>query len=46
MLRDGGEVRVPVAALQVGDGFVVHPGEKVATDGMVVTARPRSTPRC
>jgi Cu+-exporting ATPase len=36
VLRDGTEVRVPVTALQVGDEFVVRPGEKVATDGEVV----------
>ncbi len=36
VLRDGQEVLVPVAALQVGDLFVVRPGEKVATDGVVV----------
>jgi len=32
---DGGERRVPVAELTVGDRFVVRPGEKVATDGVV-----------
>ena len=36
VLRDGVEVRVPVAALVVGEEFVVRPGEKVATDGEVV----------
>ncbi|MDQ1029127.1 Cu+-exporting ATPase [Streptomyces umbrinus] len=36
VVRDGREVRVPVAALAVGDCFVVRPGEKVATDGTVV----------
>jgi Cu+-exporting ATPase len=36
VLRDGQEVLVPVAELQVGDVFVVRPGEKVATDGVVV----------
>ncbi len=32
---DGSEHRVPVAQLAVGDLFVVRPGEKVATDGVV-----------
>ncbi|WP_055467659.1 heavy metal translocating P-type ATPase [Streptomyces ardesiacus] len=35
VLRDGGEVRIPVARLAVGDRFVVRPGEKIATDGTV-----------
>jgi len=32
---DGGERRVPVEQLAAGDRFVVRPGEKVATDGVV-----------
>ncbi|HEY0259669.1 MAG TPA: heavy metal translocating P-type ATPase [Lacisediminihabitans sp.] len=36
LLRDGVESRVPIAALAVGDRFVVRPGEKIATDGLVV----------
>jgi Cu+-exporting ATPase len=32
---DGVETRVPAATLAVGDLFVVRPGEKVATDGVV-----------
>src|SRR6266511_1902659 len=36
LLRDGAEALVPVYQLQVGDHFVVRPGEKVATDGLVV----------
>ncbi|HWC10636.1 MAG TPA: heavy metal translocating P-type ATPase [Acidimicrobiales bacterium] len=35
VLRDGREVRLPVEQLAVGDTFVVRPGEKVATDGVV-----------
>jgi P-type Cu+ transporter len=37
VLRGGTEVRVPVGRLVVGDRFVVRPGEKVATDGIVVS---------
>ena len=33
---DGSERRVPVDQVQVGAVFVVRPGEKVATDGVVV----------
>ncbi len=36
VLRDGVEVSVPIAELAAGDLFVVRPGEKVATDGVVV----------
>jgi P-type Cu+ transporter len=36
LLRDGEESLVPVADLRVGDLFVVRPGEKIATDGVVV----------
>ncbi|PWN55607.1 heavy metal translocating P-type ATPase [Abyssibacter profundi] len=36
VLRDGQEVEVPVAELQVGDIMVVRPGAKVPTDGEIV----------
>jgi Cu+-exporting ATPase len=35
VLRDGHEVRVSTDQLVVGDRFVVRPGEKIATDGVV-----------
>ncbi|WP_164232739.1 heavy metal translocating P-type ATPase [Microbacterium hydrocarbonoxydans] len=35
ILRDGGEERMPLDRLVVGDVFVVRPGEKIATDGIV-----------
>ncbi len=36
LLTDSGERRVPVSELRIGDRFVVRPGEKLATDGVVV----------
>jgi len=36
VLRDGAEVRIPAGELSVGDVIVVRPGERVATDGVVV----------
>jgi Cu+-exporting ATPase len=39
LAADGSERRVPIAELAVGDRFVVRPGEKVATDGIVETGR-------
>jgi Cu+-exporting ATPase len=32
---DGTERRVPIASVAVGDRFVVRPGEKIATDGVI-----------
>ena len=37
VLRGGVETKIPVEDLQVGDEFIVRPGEKIATDGVVVT---------
>jgi len=36
VLRNGVEQRIPIDKLSVGDEFVVRPGEKIATDGVVV----------
>jgi Cu+-exporting ATPase len=36
LLRDGEEISVSVDQLAVGDLFVIRPGEKIATDGVVV----------
>jgi len=37
VLRGGVETKISVDELQVGDEFVVRPGEKIATDGVVVS---------
>ena len=39
LLDGGGERLVPVEELRVGDRFVVRPGERVATDGVVEHGR-------
>jgi Cu+-exporting ATPase len=35
LLRAGGELEVPIEQLQVGDRFLVRPGERIAVDGLV-----------
>ncbi len=37
--RDGTETEIPIGALGIGEIFVVRPGEKVATDGVVIDGR-------
>ncbi|MBY0291265.1 MAG: heavy metal translocating P-type ATPase [Mycobacteriaceae bacterium] len=37
VLRGGAEVRIPIDELQVSDEFVVRPGEKIATDGVITS---------
>jgi P-type Cu+ transporter len=37
--RDGTEQRVPAGTLRPGETFVVRPGEKIATDGVVTEGR-------
>ncbi len=36
VLREGREIRIPTEQLAVGDEFVVRPGERIATDGVIV----------
>ncbi|HEY8534658.1 MAG TPA: heavy metal translocating P-type ATPase [Micromonospora sp.] len=36
VIRDGVETSIPIDQLAVGEEFVVRPGEKIATDGVVV----------
>ena len=36
IIRDGKEIVVKIGDIQIGDIFLVKPGEKVATDGIVV----------
>ena len=37
ILRNGQEKRVPIDELSTGDEFVVRPGEKIATDGVITS---------
>ncbi|MEU4802346.1 heavy metal translocating P-type ATPase [Actinosynnema sp. NPDC023587] len=36
VLVDGVETRVPISRLKAGERFVIRPGERIATDGLVV----------
>ena len=37
VLREGQEVKIPADQVRIGEHFVVRPGEKVATDGVVIS---------
>jgi Cu+-exporting ATPase len=37
VVRDGGEVDIPIEAVMKGDLILVRPGEKIPTDGIVVS---------
>ncbi|MFM6941154.1 MAG: heavy metal translocating P-type ATPase [Candidatus Planktophila sp.] len=37
VLRSGSEVLIPISHLMVGDEFVVKPGARIATDGIVIS---------
>jgi P-type Cu+ transporter len=36
VIRDGVEIRVPISRIAVSDEFIVRPGERIATDGVVI----------
>jgi len=37
VLRSGVEVTIPISHLQIGDEFIVAPGARIATDGLVIS---------
>lgn len=37
VLRSGIEVKIPISQLQVGDEFIVAPGARIATDGVIIS---------
>jgi P-type Cu+ transporter len=37
VLRNGTEVLIPISHLQVGDEFIVKPGARIASDGIVIS---------
>ena len=37
VIKDGHEQRIPINELSVGEEFIVRPGEKIATDGEIVS---------
>src|SRR3989338_4839526 len=37
VVRDGKEIEIPIQELQIDDVFVVKPGQKIPTDGIVVS---------
>jgi Cu+-exporting ATPase len=37
VVKDGAEIEIPAEQVQVGDLVIIRPGEKIATDGEVVT---------
>lgn len=39
VLRSGTEVLIPISHLLVGDEFVVRPGSRIATDGIVISGQ-------
>jgi Cu+-exporting ATPase len=39
LLKDGGEVEVPIEEIEVGDILVVRPGEKIPVDGKVIEGK-------
>jgi len=37
VVRNGKEVEIPIDELQIGDVFIVKPGQKIPTDGVVIS---------
>ena len=46
VVRQGGDVEVPIGELTTGDEFRVRPGESIAADGVILDGQGTSTNRC
>ena len=39
ILRDGEEAIIPIGHLQIGDHFIIRPGDRIPADGMVISGK-------
>lgn len=39
IIRAGVEIKIPISELEIGDEFVVKPGARIATDGLVISGQ-------